>query len=77
MNAAETTVVGTAGAAAAVVAFGLPLGSVRAIYLLGLCYRDGEGVEKDLKYSRELFREAARRGCDEAKRELAKSSRRR
>ena len=47
-------------------------GVADATYHLGLCFRDGLGVDKDADRSMEYFRLAAEQGSDEAQAEVAK-----
>jgi len=50
-------------------------GSVPAMIRLGKCYRDGDGVERDLKKAKELFQKAAGThlaGYEQAREEAAK-----
>lgn len=45
-------------------------GDARALYYLGLCYEEGQGVPQDKEKAIKLYRKAARLGNDEAREKL-------
>ena len=46
------------------------LGNTDAMYNLGMCYEQGNGVTKDLSKAREWYTKAAAQGSEDAKTKL-------